>query len=143
MAARKNAENTRGRPFETGNPGRPKGARNRATIAVQALLDGEAEQISRKCIDLALSGDTTALRLCMERILPPVRERAISFPLPKIDGIEALPEAQAALLHAVANGQIAPGEARAIGDLVDGYRTAVETTELLQRVVELEKRVGR
>src|SRR5262245_47204912 len=49
----------RGRPFEPGqrgNPsGRPKGARNKTTIAVEALLDNEAEALTRKLIELATS----------------------------------------------------------------------------------------
>jgi len=65
---------TRGRPFQpgqSGNPdGRPKGARNAATVAAEVLLDGEAEAITRKCVELAKEGDTVALRLCLERILP-------------------------------------------------------------------------
>ena len=47
-SSRKNAEKTRGRPFEKGNPGRPEGARNKTTLAAQVLLDGEAENITRK-----------------------------------------------------------------------------------------------
>jgi hypothetical protein len=62
----------RGRPFkpgQSGNPlGRPKGVRNRATVAAEALLEGEAEALTRKAIELALAGDPTALRLCLERI---------------------------------------------------------------------------
>jgi hypothetical protein len=61
----------RGRPFEpgqSGNPkGRPKGARNNATILAEALLDGEANAITRKLIETPLRGDTTALRLCLDR----------------------------------------------------------------------------
>ena len=49
---------------------RPKGARNRATLAAETLLDGEAEALTRKAVELALAGDTTALRLCLERVLP-------------------------------------------------------------------------
>jgi len=82
-AAEKTAPKQRGRPFRqgtSGNPrGRPKGARNRATVTAEALLDGEAEAISRKLIEKALEGDTTALRLCLERILPPRRDRPIQF----------------------------------------------------------------
>ena len=62
------------RPGQSGNPaGRPNGSRNKASVAVDALLDGEAEALTRKAIDLALAGDTVALRLCMERICPPRR----------------------------------------------------------------------
>ena len=46
--ARNNAVNTRGRPFAAGNPGRPKGARNKATLAVEQLLDGEAEALTAR-----------------------------------------------------------------------------------------------
>ena len=57
----------RGRPFikgQSGNPaGRPRGSRNRATRAMQTLLDGEAQALTRKAVELALEGDTTALRL--------------------------------------------------------------------------------
>ena len=67
---RNNAPTTRGRPFPPGNSGRPKGARHKATQAIQALLDGEGAALTRKAIELALAGDATALRLCLDRILP-------------------------------------------------------------------------
>jgi hypothetical protein len=57
------------KPGQSGNPeGRPKGARNRATLAAERLLDGEADTLTRKAIQLAQQGDTTALRLCIDRI---------------------------------------------------------------------------
>jgi hypothetical protein len=69
-------------PGQSGNPaGKPKGTRNRATVAAEALLEGEAEMLTRKAIELGLSGDTTALRLCLERLMPPRKDRSISFSL--------------------------------------------------------------
>jgi Family of unknown function (DUF5681) len=69
----------RGRPFvkgQSGNPaGKPKGARNRSTIAAELLLEGEARALTRKAIELGLAGDTTALRLCLERLVPPRKDR--------------------------------------------------------------------
>ena len=79
----------RGRPFEkgrSGNPlGRRVGCRNKTTIAAAALLAGEAEALTRKAVELALGGDPTAMRLCIERILPPCRERTVKFILPPIE----------------------------------------------------------
>ena len=66
---RKTGRNTDG-TFGTGNPGKPKGARHRATLAVAALLDGEAEALTRKAVDMALAGDRAAMRLCLERLAP-------------------------------------------------------------------------
>ena len=64
------------KPGQSGNPsGRPKGARNKSTVAAEALLDGESEALTRRCIDLEMEGDPTALRLCLSRILPVKRER--------------------------------------------------------------------
>jgi hypothetical protein len=53
----------------SGNPrGRPMGSRNAATIACEALLEGQAEALTQKAIQMALDGDTVALRLCLDRI---------------------------------------------------------------------------
>jgi hypothetical protein len=57
---RKNAPTTRGRPFQKGNPGRPHGARHKTTLAVEALLSGDAEGLTRKAIEMGLAGDVTA-----------------------------------------------------------------------------------
>src|SRR5436190_21458026 len=72
----KTARTERG-TFGRGNPGKPKGARHRTTLAVEALLDGEAEGLTRKAIKMALAGDTVALRLCMDRIAPARKDRPV------------------------------------------------------------------
>ena len=38
----------RGRPFKPGNPGRPPGARNKATQAIEQLAEGHAESLGEK-----------------------------------------------------------------------------------------------
>jgi hypothetical protein len=86
----------------------------KATKAVEALLDGEAEAISRKLIEKALEGDTTALRLCLERILPPRRDRPVAFDLPKIETAADALKASASVLASCAAGGLSPGEAAEI-----------------------------
>ena len=63
--------------FGPGNPGKPTGTRHRATRAVAELLDGESGALTRKALEMALAGDTTALRLCLERIAPPRRDSPV------------------------------------------------------------------
>ena len=115
-----------GRSFvkgQSGNPkGRPKGARNRATVAAELLLDGEAEALTRKAIDLALAGDTVALRLCMERLVPPRKDRAIRLDLPPIQTDDDLKGAVGAVLSAVADGVITPSEAGEVVALIEKCR---------------------
>jgi hypothetical protein len=78
--------------------GRPKGACNETTIAVETLLDNGAEALTRKVIELALAGNVAALRLCFERLLPPRRDRGVAFDLPKIESAaDALAASRAVL----------------------------------------------
>src|SRR5215208_4970074 len=74
--------------FKPGNPGKPKGARHKVTLAIEALLDGEAEALTRKAIELAKAGDLVALRLCLDRICPPRKDWPVSFALPELSDAE-------------------------------------------------------
>src|SRR4051812_17528519 len=124
--SRKYAASTRGRPFAAGNPGRPKGTRNKATLAVEMLLDGEAETLTRKAVEMALAGDTVAMRLCLERILPPRRDRHVPFALPKLETAADAVKATAAIVDAVAAGELTPSEAAELSKLVESFSKAVE-----------------
>ena len=139
---RKNGSHTGDRnpdgTFAGGNPGRRKGARHKYTVAIQALLEGEAEALGRKAVELALGGDTTALRLCLERVCPPRKDVPVRFGLPNMtSAVEAAKTAQA-VLRAVSEGRITPLEGAAVMSLVECYRKTLETTELEARISNLE-----
>jgi uncharacterized protein DUF5681 len=128
------------KPGQSGNPtGRPKGARNATTLAVEALLDGEGEALTRKAIDLAKSGDMQALKLCMDRIVPPRRDRPLAFALPPIASPGDAATAMGALLKATADGELTPLEAGEVAKLVDTYIRTVETNDLTKRIEQLER----
>ena len=128
------------KPGKSGNPkGRPKGALNKTTLATQALLDGEAEALTRKAVELAKAGNPMALRLCLERVLPPRRDRPISFTLPKVEGVQDLLKVLGAILKAVAEGEITPSEGQTLTAIMDAYRKGLETMDLEARITALEK----
>src|SRR5271169_3215236 len=137
------AENTRGRPFEPGNPGKPKGARHKTTLAAEALLDGDADKLTRKAIDMALAGDVTALRLCLERIAPARKDRPIMVDLPPLDTTHDMSAASAALINSVAEGQLTPFEAAQVAKLFETHLHAVELTEVCRRLTNLEEMLNR
>ena len=128
----------RGRPFEkgrSGNPlGRRVGCRNKTTIAAAAFLAGESEALTRKAVELALVGDPTALRLCIERVLPQCRERAVKFALPPIESAADIAAAMKAVTSALAGGLISPGEAATIAAVVDTFVRAIETSDFERRL---------
>jgi hypothetical protein len=124
---------------QSGNPhGRPAGSRNSATLACEALLEGQAEALTQKAVQMALAGDTIALRLCIERICPVRKDRPVTFPLPPINTARDAADIAAAVTRAVAAGQITPSEAGEIGKLIDAYVKAYHAAELFDRVAAVE-----
>jgi hypothetical protein len=136
---RKNGRNTDGR-FTQGNPGKRTGSRHRTTLAVETLLDGEAEALTRKAVELALAGDTTALRLCMERISPPRKDRTVRVSLPRLEAPADTVKATAALIEGAAIGDVTPSEAGEMAKLIEIHVRAVEVHDLDQRIAKLEEK---
>jgi hypothetical protein len=112
-------------------------------MMAEQLLDGEAETITRKVIELAKQGDLTALRLCLERIVPPRRERPVTFTLPEINSVDHATKAMATITTAVANGELTPAEAVELSRVIEGYVKALEGTEIERRLRLLEERAMR
>jgi hypothetical protein len=117
--------------------------RNKITLAVEALLDGEAETITRKAIELAKDGDLAALRLCLDRIAPPRKDRPVLFELPPVSSAADAANAAAALLEAVAVGDFTPAEASELGKLIEAYFKALEATDFAERLDKLERMTNR
>jgi hypothetical protein len=107
-------------------------------MAAEALLNGEAEALTRKAVERALEGDTVALRLCLERLVPPRKDAPITVELPPIAGPADVVAASAAVLAAVGAGDITPDEAGRVMTLLTAHRAIVETSDLAERIVALE-----
>jgi hypothetical protein len=103
----KYATKTRGRPFQPGNVG------------------------------LAKAGDTIALRLCLERILPARRDRPVSFAMSTIESASDAATALSAVMAAVASGEVTPREAAEIASLVEIFVRTLETHEFERRLLAL------
>ena len=105
--------------FTAGNSGRPKGARNRKTLAIESLLEGQAEALTQTAVSKALNGDSMALRLCMERIAPAPKDNSVSFTLPQMNNAVEASRATGSVLTAVSEGNLTPIEATRVMGLVD------------------------
>jgi Family of unknown function (DUF5681) len=137
---RRRGEGRRFAKGQSGNSaGRPKGARNRTTLAVERLLEGEAGAIARKAVELAKNGDTVALRLVLERVAPIRRGKPVYFSLPTIQSAGDVSEALSAILAATAEGIVTPEEAATIAGILETKRKALETLEIEMRLAALEQ----
>jgi F0F1-type ATP synthase gamma subunit len=133
-------------PFQkgqSGNPaGRPRGALNRATVLAQTLLSERAESIAGKVIELAERGDMTALRVCMDRLVPVIKHQPIAVELPPIEKPADSVDAAASIAAAVAAGELTATEAAELAKVVDVYVRAVDSRGFDERLSKLEKEIS-
>ncbi len=127
------------KPGQSGNPaGKPPGTRHKATQAVQAMLEGETESLTRKAIELALEGDTVALKLCLDRLAPTLKPSApplqLDGPLPN-----SLTATARAFVSAAARGEIAPDLAAQMVSAVASVARVEELEQLKDRMEALER----
>jgi len=139
---RKNGTNT-GRTaagkFGPGNSGKPKGARHHTTRAVETLMNGEAEAITRTMIEAAVGGDIQAAKFILERVGPaPRKDGPVMLDLPGITTAADAAQAMARIVESVATGEMTPAEGNAVSGLIEGFRKTLETEELARRMESLE-----
>lgn len=131
-----------GGKFAPGNKlsnGRKSGSRNRATLAALNLLDGEAERLSRRAVELALAGDVAALKLCLDKVAPSRRDRPIEISMGRIESPIDACSAISDLIEAVAAGELTPNEADAVAALIERRARLAELHELEVRISRLEE----
>ncbi len=128
----------------SGNPsGRPAGSRNKATLLMEALLEGEAEQLTHKAIELAKAGDTRALKLCLERLAPPCKDRLVQFDLPPARNLNEVALGVEYILAAISEGKITPPEGELLSRIVAEHAKLITTREVNERFEKLELAVSR
>ena len=131
----------RGRPFQPGNPGRPRGSKNRTTQLVEQLLAGEAEKVARKFIDLALAGNVRCMQLCLDRLLPRRNGRPVDFSLPAVNDVHDVVTAMAAITTGVNNGSLTAEEAGQLVHVLEGYAKVFMTYDFATRLETLKSQM--
>ena len=126
---------------QSGNPqGRTIGSRNKTTIAALSLIEDQGKQLTLKAVELALNGDIQALKLCMDRLTPPVKERPLEgFILPPITDQRSVLKVLEDIAIKLSAGELLPSESSAVCRVLEQYRKHYETTELAERLDTLER----
>ena len=142
----------RGRPFKkgrSGNPsGRPAGSRNNATLMAERLLQNDIEDVCRAVVTAAKNGDMTAAKIIIERLVPPRKDRPVTFALPKLETADDAAKALASIAQAVAGGELTPLEGRDIAALIGSYskvavdKSLAETSLIDTTSLEFARRVA-
>ena len=132
-------QGTKWKKGQSGNPaGKKPGTRHKATRLAETLLDGEAEELVKKCVEMAINGDSTAMRICMDRLVPPRKSRPITINLPDVNTGEGVSEAQAVVVQKVAEGEVTPEEGQVLSSILEARRKSIETADHEARLNKLE-----
>ena len=123
----------------SGNPkGKPRGVRHAATQISYALMEGNLEEVLVTIIERAKSGDMTACRMIVDKVLPNTKDRPIALDLPLINDLDGVGKAQSEILQAVSVGDITPNEGERIASIIEARRRSIETIDLEARICRLE-----
>ena len=140
--AAKTDRKQRGRPFQkgqSGNPrGRPQGSRHKVSMLVDSMIEHEAEALTTKALELAKDEHERLLVACLDRLAPVRKSRPIRLDLPSVETAENILKAQAVVVGAVARGELDTDEAKAMADILETKRRALETVEFDKRITALE-----
>jgi hypothetical protein len=141
MSKTKNNRLPRGRWAKgiSGNPaGRPAGSLNKSTLYCQEVLQGSREQLMQTLLEMAFDKDATAMRLCMDRMYPAPRERAIDLVIPDVADDQPASTAIASILTAVGEGRITPGEGMTLARILETRTALLDVETLARRVTAIE-----
>ena len=126
---------------QSGNPaGKRPGTRHKATLEALELLEGDLKAITKVCIEKAKGGDLLACKLILDKLIPNRRERPVNLKVPKVETAAEIPKALGAILEAVAQGTLTPGEGQSLAAMLEAYRKGLEMADLEARVAALEKK---
>jgi Family of unknown function (DUF5681) len=140
MSHTERTESGRFQPGRSGNPaGRPPGSRNKATLAIEALMEGGAEKMTKQLVELAGYGNLAAVRICLDRLAPRRKGRPIAFALPRLEQAGDAVVAASAVVEGVASAELTPGEAAELFRVIEAFERVRQRSDLERRVAKLEQ----
>ena len=151
-SAEKNSPETakrrrRGKPFEPGvsgnASGRPAGSKNRSTLLFQGMVDEQGPALIKKAVQMALEGDSAVMRTLLALLLPPRKDRHVTFELPAVASAEDALNASRLVIAAVADGRLTPSEGAELAKALEVHIRLHTTVELEQGLAKLEQQQGR
>lgn len=120
---------------KSGNPsGKPRGAKDKRT-ALRSLLEPHREALVKVAVDKALGGDGAALRICLDRLIAPIRGNPVS--IGNLSG--TLSERGDQVMEAIANGNISAEEAASLMSVIQMQARIIEADEFDKRLAAVEK----
>jgi hypothetical protein len=122
-------------------PGRPRGTGAVARLRDQLLTGDQLDALVSKVYALAIEGDTAAIRILLDRLVPPLRSQAATVKLKLPDG--SLTEQARALLKAATDGRLPADLAAELISSIAKVAGVDQVDELRRQVEALEQSAHR
>ena len=134
----------RWKPGQSGNPaGCPTGSRQKITVNCERLLQRSAGQLTERLIEAALDNNMSALKICVERLIPVRKSSPIRIKgMPKVDSLQSASKATAHILNAVVNGEVDPVSAEIVSRITDKHIRSLQISDLEKRLQDLEEKLS-
>ena len=127
------------RKGQSGNPaGKPRGARHRTTLMVEALMRGGAEQITSAVVSAAQKGDLPAAKIILDRIAPIRKDSPIEIDLPPLHTASDAVGVMQSVMTGLSRGEITPAEAISLSGLIETFIKSLEAHDFEERLSKLE-----
>ncbi len=127
---------------QSGNPnGRPRGAVGQRTKLLKEL-ESDLPALITALKTNALAGDTQALKLLLDRLLPVKKAAHELVELPELEQAQTLVDKAGAVLDAVAMGEVAPDIGAQLVHAVGVLSKVAEVQDLEARISALELNRG-
>lgn len=124
------------KPGSSGNPkGRPKGCGFAGKLRTK--IAGDVPDIVDALTKMAKAGDPQAARILLDRVVAPLKPQEVAAPISLPDGPAA--EQGAAVIRAIAAGDLAPGQGAVLLQAVANLARVVDLADLERRIAALEK----
>jgi hypothetical protein len=106
---------------------------------VEQLVEGQAEQLVQKVLELAQAGDVSCLRMILDRLWPPRKGQPVNVVMPPINTSQDVLPAIASIWTAIREGRLTPDEASALSIVIDRSIQAIELHDITKRIAALEE----
>lgn len=139
--AEKMQKNQKFQKGRSGNPkGKIKGTKNKATLVAEQLLQGELEAICRRLLQEAVEGNMQAIKMVLDRLLPPKRNISLAIDLPKLENSSDALKAIAYVTMAVSRGDLSIDDGEALSKMIEIYIKAMEAHDYETRLSMIEQK---
>lgn len=126
-------------PGKSGNPkGRPKGSKNKNKRLMDALAK-DLPKLVAATKKKALQGDTAALRLLLERLIPAKKSESSTIVIKNFDSGKSLTKKANVIMGAIADGIVPPDVGSSLIAAIGNTAKIMEIDELMKRVEALEQ----